>query len=265
MNKFWLYLFLIRVHLWISVVKFFLFSCSFVFVHGKNYMSEIISELQTISENAVKDFSELSAAQINWRPSEEGWSVGQCFEHLIKSNVLFFDKLDEIADGKHKHSMLESFSPLSGFFGNLLINSLKKDSRKFKSPTQKIVPPSEIDANIIEIFAAHQSELIGKIKRTETADWHKTKVTSPFMKLMTYKLSDGYQVIVEHEKRHFRQAERALKTESFPKPQPWPMSWKMSGKAANWSNGKTAKRGRFRGKDWSNWKKLADANRICSM
>ncbi len=176
----------------------------------------LIPELQIISEDSKSVFGELSAEQINWKPSETGWSVGQCFEHLIKSNELFFDKLDEIADGKHKHSFLESFSPLSGFFGNLLINSLKKDSRKCKAPTQKIVPPSEIDAEIIEKFAAHQTELIGKIKLTEAADWNKIKITSPFMPLMTYKLVDGFQAIVEHEKRHFRQAERVMQTNDFP-------------------------------------------------
>lgn len=177
----------------------------------------ILNELTEIGQNTELRFGKLSAEQINWKASTESWSVGQCFEHLIKSNVLFFDKLDEIADGKHKHSLLEKFSPLSGFFGNLLINSLKKDSRKFKVPTQKIAPPSEIDPNIIEIFATHQTELIGKIKRTENTDWNKTKVTSPFMKLVTYKLSDGFQVFVEHEKRHFRQAERVLQMSNFPK------------------------------------------------
>ncbi len=179
--------------------------------------NSITNKLQTISENALKTFGDLSAEQINWRPSETGWSVGQCFEHLIKSNELFFDELDRIASGNRKNSLLESFSPLSGFFGNLLINSLKKDSRKFKAPTKKIVPPSEIDPNIIEIFAAHQAELNGKIKRTETADWSKIKVTSPFMKLMTYRLADGYQVVIEHEKRHVRQAERVLQETNFPK------------------------------------------------
>ena len=135
---------------------------------------------------------------------------------MIKSNELFYDKLDEIAGGKHKNSLLESFSPLSGFFGNLLIGSLKKDGRKFKAPTQKIVPPSEIDPNIIEIFAAHQSELVGKIRRIETTNWNRIKVTSPFTKLITYRLNDGFQIVVEHEKRHFRQAERAIKTDGFP-------------------------------------------------
>ena len=176
----------------------------------------VIDEITEIGQKAELAFGHLSATQINWKPNADGWSVGQCFEHLIKTNELFYGELDKIAAGSRTNSVLENYSPLSGLFGNLLISSLKKDARKFKAPSPKIVPPSEIDANIVEIFAAHQSELIGKIKRTETADWRKTKVTSPFMKLVTYKLSDGYQVIVEHEKRHVRQAERVIQTEGFP-------------------------------------------------
>ena len=176
----------------------------------------LVSELEKVSDDVQETFGNLSAEQINWKPSTDGWSVGQCFEHLIKANELFYGELEKIATGTRKNSFLEGYSPLSSFFGNLLISSLKKDARKFKAPTPKIVPPSEIDTNIVEIFAAHQSELIDKIKRTAVADWQKTKVTSPFMKLITYKLSDGYQVIVEHEKRHVRQAERVLQSESFP-------------------------------------------------
>ena len=157
-------------------------------------MNEITSELETIAENTQKTFGSFSAQQINWKPSETGWSVGQCFEHLIKTNELFYSKLDEIAGGKQKNSVLENWSPLSTVWAGLLIGSLKKDSRKFKVPSQKIVPPSMVDAGIVEKFVSHQSELIGKIQQTESADWNKIKITSPFMKLMTYKLADGFQL-----------------------------------------------------------------------
>ena len=130
---------------------------------------------------------------------------------------MFYDEIAKIAGGTRKSSFLENYSLLSGFFGNLMVNSLKKDGRKFKAPSQKIIPPSEIDPNIIELFAAHQSELIEKIKRTGTADWRKTKITSPFMKLMTYRLADGFRIVVEHERRHVRQAKRVVQTEGFPK------------------------------------------------
>ena len=182
-----------------------------------NDLSNLISELQKIADDAKATFGNLSAAQINWRPTADGWSVGQCFEHMIKTNELFYGDLDKIGAGARKNSLIESFSPLTGFFGNFLINSLKKDERKFKVPTQKIAPPSEIDEHIIEIFAAHQSEIIGKIRLTGNVDWKKTVVTSPFMKLATYSLADGYRVIVEHEKRHIRQAERVMNAEGFPR------------------------------------------------
>lgn len=180
-------------------------------------MKEIISELEKISADAQSKFGSLSPEQINWRPSAESWSVGQCFEHLIKTNKLFYDELDKIASGERKNSFWENWSPLTSFGGKFLIKSLKSDERKFKAPTQKIVPPSEIDGDIIEQFSAHQREVIEKIKRTENADWRKTVITSPFMKLMTYSFADGVEVVVEHEKRHFRQAERVLQADGFPK------------------------------------------------
>jgi uncharacterized damage-inducible protein DinB len=173
-------------------------------------LENLTSELQKISADAQSRFGSLSPEQINWRPSAEGWSVGQCFEHLIKTNTLFYDELDKIAGGGRKNSFWENWSPLTSFGGKFLIKSLKSDERKFKAPTKKIVPPSEIDADVIEQFSRHQAEMIEKIKRTENADWRKTVITSPFMKLMTYSFADGVEVVVEHEKRHLRQAERVL-------------------------------------------------------
>ncbi len=182
----------------------------------KQELAKFIEDAEAIAADTGKTFGYLSAEQINWKPSASGWSVGQCFEHLIKTNALFFPELEKIADGTRQHSFLEKYSPLSSFFGNLLVNSLKKDERKFKAPSKAIVPPSDVDAKIIEQFAAHQSEVIERVKSTEAADWQRTKVTSPFMKLMTYKLSDGFRIIVEHERRHFRQAERVTQAEDFP-------------------------------------------------
>ncbi|MEZ5427516.1 MAG: DinB family protein [Pyrinomonadaceae bacterium] len=179
-------------------------------------MEEIISQLKQISAGAQDSFGRLSAGQINWKPSGESWSVGQCFEHLIKTNEMFYDQLERIADGTRRNSFLENYSPLSGFFGRFLIKSLKSDEKKFKAPSPKIVPPSEIDPHIIEIFAGHQTEFIGKINDAKSADLKKIVITSPFLKFMTYKFTQAMTAMVEHEKRHIRQAERVRQTEGFP-------------------------------------------------
>jgi uncharacterized damage-inducible protein DinB len=179
-------------------------------------LNDLVADLERVSADARKNFGHLSAEQLNWKPSAEAWSVGQCLEHLIVTNKSYFDELDGVIAGTRKNSFWEKWSPLTSFAGKLLIDSLKSEGRKVKT-TAKMTPPSEVAPGVVENFAAHQSELIEKIKRAAGADWRKIVLTSPFAKMMTYTLADGLQSIVEHERRHLRQAERVAGTENFPR------------------------------------------------
>lgn len=179
-------------------------------------VNNIIADLQVIANDARTSFGGLSAAQINWKPNPDSWSVGQCLEHLIKTDREFFPELDKIAAGTRRNSFWENWSPLTGWAGSFLIKSLKSDERKFKVPTPRIAPPSSVAPDIVAQYAQHLQQVTTKIKAGEKADLSKTVVTSPFMKLMTYTLADGYTVIVEHARRHLRQAKRVMATEGFP-------------------------------------------------
>ena len=180
-------------------------------------MNEIISEIEKISEDARKTFGSLSAEQINWKFSAESWSVGQCFEHLIKINSAYFPELETIIKGDRKQTFWENYSPLSGIWGNLLFKSLSpKAARKLKAPKSAQPATSDIRATIIEDFVQHQAKLADKIRQTENLDTKKIILTSPFAKVVTYSLFDGYRIIVTHERRHFAQAERVTQAENFP-------------------------------------------------
>ncbi len=182
----------------------------------KGDLNNLLSELEQVSENAQKTFGHLNAGQINWKPSNEGWSVGQCFEHLIKINSAYFPEFESIIKGERKNRFWENYSPLSGFFGNLLFKSLSpKAERKLKAPKVAEPSASDISLTIIEDFAKHQAEMIDKIRQTENLDTKKIILTSPFIKAITYSLFDSYRIIATHEKRHFRQAERVMQTEGF--------------------------------------------------
>ncbi len=115
-----------------------------------------------------------------------------------------------------KRSFWENYSPLTGFFGNFLLKSLKNDGKKFKAPSKDIVPPSDISADIVDKFTKHQEELSKQIESSDSVNWHTTVVTSPFMSLMTYRLGLAFEIAVEHEKRHVRQAKRVMDAEGFP-------------------------------------------------
>lgn len=179
-------------------------------------VSQVVDEIKEISRDASDAFGRLSADQINWKPAIGSWSVGQCLDHLIRTNSQFYPEFEKLTSGTRKNSFWENYSPLTGVGGRFLINSIRKDSRKFKAPSKAIVPPSEIEPDIVSRYVENQDDVIESIKATASVDWKNTVLTSPFLRLMTYTLDDAYTIFIEHARRHIRQARRVMETEGFP-------------------------------------------------
>ena len=177
----------------------------------------VITEMSKVAEDARNSFGTLSGEQLNWKPSADGWSVAQCLDHLIKTNRQFYPEFERLASGNRKNSFWENYSPFTGMGGRFLVNAVMNDSKKAKAPSKEIVPPSDLPADIVEQFAGNIEEVCGKVEACESADVKKTVVTSPFLAVMTYTLDDAYSVLVEHSKRHIRQAKRVMRSEGFPK------------------------------------------------
>jgi hypothetical protein len=181
-----------------------------------NDVSGVTAQFENVSEDVMQSFGGLSRDQLNWKPAPDSWSVGQCLDHLIKSNEEFYPELDKLAAGARKNTFWQNWSPLSGIAGRFLVSSLKKDGQKVKT-NAKMTPPSDIPADIVDRFLEHQSAFAGKIRATSEREWRKVVLTSPFIKIMTYRMDIGLEALIEHEKRHVRQAKRVMETEGFPK------------------------------------------------
>ena len=179
-------------------------------------ITEITSALTRVAEDARAEFGSLSAEQLNWKPAAASWSVGQCFEHLIKTNEQFYPEFEKLASGTRKNTIFQTYSPFTGMLGRFLIKAVTEDSKKTKAPSKAIVPPSDISADVIDRFATNIGSVNLMIERCADLDRKKTIVSSPFLKVFTYTLEDAYTVLVEHVKRHFRQAKRVTEAEGFP-------------------------------------------------
>lgn len=177
----------------------------------------ITSEMQKVADDASVSFASLSESQLNWKPAEKSWSVGQCLDHVIKTNQAFDPEFERIASGNRKNSFWENWSPFSGMGGRFLIKAVSEDSKKAKAPSKAIVPPSEIEGDIVNKFVENISDVNRKVEACSGVDRQKTVVTSPFLAVFTYKFDDALTVLVEHSKRHIRQAKRVMETEGFPK------------------------------------------------
>lgn len=180
-------------------------------------IDQVTSELRTIADDARSSFGSLSEEQLNWKPASQSWSVAQCLDHLIKTNEQFYPEFEKLASGSRTNTFWQTYSPFTRLGGRFLINAVSNDSKKTKAPSKEIVPPSEIEKGIVERFAANLIDVCGKIEACGPADVKRTVVSSPFLSIMTYTLDDAYTVLVEHSKRHIRQAKRVMESEGFPR------------------------------------------------
>src|ERR1051325_5536089 len=155
----------------------------------------LLEELVAVKCEAREVFGGLSEAQLNWKPSAGQWSVGQCFDHLILTNSCFCPATERAAAGTYGSSLWGRVSPLSGFFARFILKALDPEKgRKTKAPRVFEPKQSDVAADVIQKFAAHQEELSTRMRATAGADLRGLKVTSPVSPIATYSLLDAYRI-----------------------------------------------------------------------
>lgn len=180
-------------------------------------LAQLIAEAHAILARIEDSFGLLTPAQLNWKPDEKSWSIGQCLEHLIITNELEFPAIKDAFGKNYRNPFWSKIPFLSNIFGRTAIYIFSpKNPRKIKAPRDFRPSSSEIGRNIVGDFAAHQREVIELFEESEKLDVEKTKIVSPVGSFITYSLIDAFRVLIVHEERHFRQAERVLKNADFP-------------------------------------------------
>ena len=182
-----------------------------------NDVGSLVKQIDTIAVDTERVFGSLSPTQLNWNPSAERWSVGQCFDHLINSNRGYLPIIDSVIAGKKESSVWQKLPVLPGLWGKLLIKSLDPSStRKIKAPKKFEPAQSDVNDSVIHDFVAQQTTITEKMRATATMDLERIVITSPAVSVVAYSLMDAYRIIAVHERRHFQQAERVTQETGFP-------------------------------------------------
>jgi uncharacterized damage-inducible protein DinB len=181
-------------------------------------LEAVSAALTRLAHDAESRFGTLSAEQLNWKPAPGAWSVAQCFDHLITTQIHYFPVLERLANGPVPQSAWERYSPFSGFFGRFLIRALDPgNSRKTKTAAKSEPSASDLGDEVIDRFTEHQRELVDRLKALPTAlDPKRVIITSPLSNIVTYSLDDCLTILVVHGRRHFVQAERVTTAAGFP-------------------------------------------------
>jgi hypothetical protein len=161
----------------------------------------------------AKEFLKLSHHQLNWRPSEKQWSVGECFEHLIRTNGRYIPEYQKYSPSDHeqKHEIFKH-----SFIGKLLCNSMKPENKR-KTKTHSSFNPlgSDIKDGVVKDFLHQSNDIVELISKIEVSKLKET-IRSPFSKYIRYSIGDSLMIMAYHNLRHLQQAKEVTKNGEFP-------------------------------------------------
>ena len=69
---------------------------------------------------------------------------------------------------------------------------------------------SKLDINTLKRFTEQQQQIITLLNNAKTVNLDKTKTAISISKLIRLKLGDTFRVLIYHNERHIKQAEKVL-------------------------------------------------------
>jgi hypothetical protein len=181
-------------------------------------LADVKTGLEAVARETAGTFGALDARQLNWRPDAARWSVGQCFEHLLTANRLMIGAAEDGLDPSRPRSVWQRLPILPGVLGRVMVRSqAPQATRKFKAPTPIRPTTSDIPADVIQRFVEQHREAVARVAKLDEQQAARTIMTSPFVRVVTYSVLDGWRLMFAHDRRHFEQAKRVMETPGFPK------------------------------------------------
>jgi len=176
------------------------------------YSKELLQELLEMTQaniKAVETFKNETSAILNWKEHPESWSALECMEHLNRYGNFYIPEITQrINHAKHKSS--EIFK--SNWLGKYFSKSVSYQEHLNKMKTFKSMNPlnSKLDRDTIDTFLNQQQQIIELLDRAKDVNLDKTKTNISISKLIKLKLGDTFRVLIYHNERHIKQAEKAI-------------------------------------------------------
>jgi hypothetical protein len=157
----------------------------------------IIAQLDNADLRAQTLAQNLTNEQLNWRPSPQEWSIGQCLQHLVEFNREYGAAISRALDGEHP-------SPV----GELKIGRV--------SSPKKIKPDTQISPSVLNDFLRSNQQAKDLVRRAAAFNVNRIRYKNPLAPLVRFTVGVGFELTWKHELRHILQAERVRQSPEFP-------------------------------------------------
>ncbi len=188
----------------------------------------IVDELARLQKEVEALAAPLSEEQLNWQPgpgtrgrSRGGWSIGQCIEHLARTNRIYLPALEAAAARGRSAGRVRRDALRPGWLGRWFVNEMEPPpKRRFKAPLSEMIPSASCaKAPTLAAFREAQGEIGELVRTTSDLDLTGIRFRNPLAKnLPIFNLATGFLILAAHERRHLAQALQVRASAGFPAP-----------------------------------------------
>lgn len=178
-------------------------------------LEKLLQLNEELHDEFTSSFNKLNGSQLNWKPASDSWSIGQCAEHLIKTNDLYIARLEAALDGTYQPKFLEKIPALKSLTSAMLLWGITT-TKKLKAPAIFIPSTSEVNPLVISDFIHQHSKMNLLMQRAISLKAEAKTITSPASQIMVFRLIDIFRISTLHSQRHIQQALRVKNNSNFP-------------------------------------------------
>ena len=179
--------------------------------------AEYMAELERQAAQVAALTAGLSDSALNWQPSEKSWSIGQCLDHLVRSNDATLAAMRVTAESnRDKLRPRAGEMRPAGWLSRWFVKDIGPDvEKKFKAPG-KIVPASRVSDDVVPRFLGTQKMVEQFVVDFGDADLGGLRYPNPLLPVVRWTIDTGLLILIRHNARHLQQAERVKESAAFP-------------------------------------------------
>ena len=171
--------------------------------------ANLINELVECTQehlNRIQQFRPLALEVLNYRSSEQSWSILECIEHLNRYGAFYLPEIQKQLEHS-KFEASETFQP--GWLGNYFVNLIRPKEKLKQMKTMKDMDPlgSHLDKTVLDEFTRQQQAILQLLDQARKVDLRKTKTAVSITSWIKLRLGDTLRFLIYHNTRHLLQAE----------------------------------------------------------
>ncbi len=178
---------------------------------SKVFLDRCKSEAEGFSQLANR-WSQLDLRLLNWKETEDKWSMLECLMHLNSYAAYYFPLFEKAIDKANNTKPVEQFK--TTWFGRKCVKSVHPSTRvskKIKSPGHhNHNSTSSHGVAVIDEFIGHQRRLLRIVEKARKINLTKPKISVEIAKLLCLNLGEFMNFMCTHQVRHMEQATEVL-------------------------------------------------------